>query len=109
MALRLLLERLQRGVEHPVAAVAAIVGRDPLLDGVDAGLDADTACDRLLGVGEEAGADAREQRRAERRALLRLGGLERETEHRGHDPQPEGAPRPSARDAADFGAHPELA
>ena len=60
-------------------------------------------------IGVDAGANAREQSRAERRALLDDRALERDAEHRGDDPQPQLAARAAARDATGVRLDAELA
>src|SRR3954467_14104897 len=69
---------------------------------VDGLADADTLGHGRLDVGPDAGSDAAEERRAVRGALLHLGQLEREAEHRRDDPEPQAAPRRSPRDAPDL-------
>ena len=64
--------------------------------------DADAARDGLVGAREDSLADTREQRGAERGALLGLHPLEWQPEHRGDDLQPQLAACSAAGDASDF-------
>ena len=59
-----------------------------------------------MGVGEDACGDPAEERRAERRPLLRRSAFQRQVEDGGDDPEPEVAPRPAAGTRADAGSTP---
>src|SRR5207253_3904203 len=96
-------------IQRSVASIARLVRAGPCLVRLDPVAHADAGCDRVLGAREDAVRHAREQRRAEGRALLDLGQLERNAEYRGDDFEPEPAAGAAARGPADRGLDAEAA
>src|SRR6478735_1208674 len=101
--------RLLQGSEGRVEAAKAPVAIVVVPIRLDPAPHPDAASNCVVGVREDAGTNAGEEGGAERRPLLRLGRLERQSEHRGEDSEPELAPCAATRDATALGSGSELA